>query len=47
MRPKEIKTARKNEREVAARNVVSHWAVREVGMSGTEVARRLQGDNGT
>ena len=41
MRPKEIKKAGKNEREVAARSVVSHWAVREVGMSGTEVARRL------
>ena len=41
MRPKEMKTAGKNEREVVARSVVSHWAVREVGMSGTEVARRL------
>jgi len=41
MRPKGIKTAGKNKREVAARSVVSHRAVREVGMSGTEVARRL------
>jgi predicted transcriptional regulator len=36
-----METAGKNEGEVAARSVASHWAEREVGMSGTEVARRL------
>ena len=41
MRPEEIKTAGKSKRDVAAWSVVSYWAVREVGMSGTEVARRL------
>jgi putative transposase len=41
MRAEEIKTAGKSERELAARSVVSYWAVREVGVSGTEVARRL------
>jgi chromosomal replication initiation ATPase DnaA len=41
MRPEEIKTAGKYQRGVAARSVVSYWAVRELGMSETEVARRL------
>ena len=41
MRAEEIKTAGKYQRGVAARSVVSYWAVRELGMSGTEVARRL------
>jgi len=41
MRAEEIKTAGKYPRGVAARSVVSYWAVRELGMSGREVARRL------
>jgi predicted transcriptional regulator len=41
MRPEEIQTAGKNEREVAARSEVSHRAVGEVGVSETSVARRL------
>ena len=41
MRAEEIKTEGKYPREVVARSVVSYWAVRELGMSGTEVARRL------
>jgi len=41
MRPEEIKRAGKNPKEVASRSVVSYWAVRELGMSETEVARRL------
>ena len=46
MRSKEIKMAGMNERGVAARSVVYHWAVREVEVSGKEVARRLRVDNG-
>ena len=37
----EIKAGGKSPKGVAARSVVSYWAVREVGVSGTEVARRL------
>jgi putative transposase len=41
MRAAEIKTAGKSPTRVAARSVVSYWAVRELGVSETEVARRL------
>lgn len=41
MRAEEIKTAGKSPNGVAARSVVSYWAVRELGVNGTEVARRL------
>jgi hypothetical protein len=41
MRTEEIKTEGKSRKGVAARSVVSYWAVRELGVSGTEVARRL------
>jgi len=41
MRAEEIKTGGKSPKGVAARSVVSYWAVRELGVSGTEVARRL------
>ena len=41
MRGEEIKTAGKSPRGVAARSVVSYWAVRELGVNGTEVARSL------
>jgi hypothetical protein len=41
MRAEEIKTEGKSPKGVAARSLVSYWAVRELGLSGTEVARRL------
>jgi len=41
MRSEEIKSGDKSPNGVAARSVVSYWAVRELGVSGTEVARRL------
>jgi len=41
MRAEEIKTAGKSQKGVAARSVISYWAVKELGVSGTEVARRL------
>jgi hypothetical protein len=41
MRPEEIKAVGKYQRAVAARSVVSYWAVKELGVSGTEVAKRL------
>jgi putative transposase len=37
----EMKGGGKDKKEVAARSVVSYWAVRELGVSVTEVARRL------
>jgi hypothetical protein len=41
MKAEEIKTRGKSLEGVGARSVVSYWAVRELGLSGTEVARRL------
>jgi REP-associated tyrosine transposase len=41
MRLEEIKAGGKFPKAVAARSVVSYWAVKELGLSGTEVARRL------
>jgi predicted transcriptional regulator len=41
MRTEEIKTAGKYQRGVAVRSEVSYWTVRELGMNGTEVPRRL------
>ena len=41
MRAEEIKTGEKSRKGVDARSVVSYWAVRELGLSGTEVARGL------
>jgi putative transposase len=41
MREDEIKAGGKTPKGVAARSVVSYWAVRELGLTGMEVARRL------
>ena len=41
MRVEEIEKGGKYPKRVAARSVVSYWAVRELGVIGTEVARRL------
>ncbi len=41
MSEEEIKAEGKSVKGVAARSVVSYWAVRELGLSGTEVAKRL------
>jgi hypothetical protein len=41
MREEEITAGGKFPKGVAARSVVSCWAVRDLGVSGTEVARRL------
>jgi hypothetical protein len=41
MRAEEIRRGGKYQRAVAARSVVSYWAVRELGVTGTEVARNL------
>jgi hypothetical protein len=42
MTGEEMKIGGKDQRSVAARSVVSYWAVKELGVSGTEVARRLR-----
>jgi putative transposase len=41
MKVEEIEVGDKSPKGVAARSVVSYWAVRELGVSGTKVARRL------
>jgi hypothetical protein len=41
MGAEEIRTRGKDRSGVAARSVASYWAVKELGVSGTEVARRL------
>ena len=39
--PEEIKGRGRYRKIVEARSLASYWAVRELGMEGTEVARRL------